>query len=244
MLILSKKEGGAAATALPNNMTETESILQCGMCHRQHDGQGGIVPNNNFCVPVIQSCGRVDCAGIVQENLEFEAQRRRRRIANCELRIANGKAAAGRQQALRQQRPTERAVTDRRYSESVLPPSDRLDAREAAGQAKDVSAVDYETSANGRLLEFFQQPENFGKWFAAKFLEDDIGRTSGRMNNRAIWLRAQFRPMGLELDQHACPPGAELPAGSYYRVCRIEDALRLSAVEKARLIPAPVDRQD
>ena len=105
---------------------------------------------------------------------------------------------------------------------------------------KALAAVDFVTSANGRLLEFFKQPENAGRWFAAKFLEDAVGRTSGRMNNRAIWLRAQFNPLGLELDQHPCPPGENLPNGSYYRLCPIAEALRLTEGEKWRLLnPEP-----
>jgi hypothetical protein len=117
---------------------------------------------------------------------------------------------------------------------SPLPPEKDFEP-EPAASTKDSSALDFETSANMRLLEFFREPKNFMKWFAAKWLEDEIGRTSGRMNNRAIWLRAQFNTAGLELDQHACPPGENLPNGSYYRMCRIEDALRLSVADKHRL---------
>ena len=101
---------------------------------------------------------------------------------------------------------------------------------------KAVRAVDFESSANALLLAFFRVPKNFNRWFAAKWLEDEVAQgKSGRMNNRAIWLRAQFNVAGLELDQHPCPPGENLPNGSYYRLCRIEDALRLSAGEKHRL---------
>ena len=101
---------------------------------------------------------------------------------------------------------------------------------------KAVRAVDFESSANALLLAFFRVPKNFNRWFAAKWLEDEVAQgKSGRMNNRAIWLRAQFNVAGLELDQHPCPPGENLPNGSYYRLCRIEDALRLSEGEKHRL---------
>lgn len=101
---------------------------------------------------------------------------------------------------------------------------------------KAVRAVDFESSANALLLNFFRDRKNFNRWFAAKWLEDEVAQgKSGRMNNRAIWLRAQFNVAGLELDQHPCPPGENLPNGSYYRLCRIEDALRLSDGEKHKL---------
>lgn len=152
---------------------------------------------------------------------------------------------------LRQRTAAGSPAPARRVCEDQLPPSDRVGAPEGGWRMenggldradKATSALDYETSANARLLEFFQVPGNFGKWFAAKFLEDEVGRTSGRMNNRAIWLRSKLNPGGLELDQHNCPPGENLPAGSYYRLCRIEEALRLTDEEKRKLIQAPAER--
>jgi hypothetical protein len=100
------------------------------------------------------------------------------------------------------------------------------------------SALDYQAdSQNGKLLEFFKKPHNFDKWFKATFLEEISGAT--RMNNRAIWLRAQFAPAGLYLDQWMISPGQDQPKSSHYRLCRIEDALSLTAEEKRRLIEAP-----
>ena len=203
-------------------------------------------------------CGTPECAGMAQQyRLRERAQvhrasvsprRERQEVKKiCKAESRNTKAESGKVAAPRAKAENSEFhgrmpyKDDERDVEPVVVPAPRpLTQSIALTVNKALAAVDFETSANGRLLEFFKQPENAGKWFAAKFLEDAVGRTSGRMNNRAIWLRAQFNPLGLELDQHPCPPGENLPSGSYYRLCPIAEALRLSEVEKWRLLnPEP-----
>ena len=77
-------------------------------------------------------------------------------------------------------------------------------------------------------------PQNFGKWFKAVFLEELSGAT--RMNNRAVDLREVFVEMGLYVDN--CMMRDEHTDGvcSYYRLCRIEDAVSLSGEKKNNLI--------
>lgn len=65
---------------------ESDVILQCGLCHRQHDGAGAVlkfVP----CVPALMPCGLPDCAAIVERFLADEkAKRARRMVARAERR--------------------------------------------------------------------------------------------------------------------------------------------------------------
>lgn len=207
-------------------MSANCEIFQCGDCLRYFIagavvalsiGEQAAAARAGQIAP-LDGCGLADCAGIQAARLERGKQYLQR------FQRGGRQAAAG---------PRKTCFTAAHPPEnyrSPLPPEKDFET-----PPKDVSPLDFETSANARLLDFFDRPENFGKWFSAKWLEDEIAKTSGRMNNRAIWLREKLNPIGLELDQHACPPGAGLPNGSYYRLCRIEDALRLSDAEKHRL---------
>ncbi len=215
-------------------MTETETILQCGMCHRQHDGRGELRAFK-VCCPEIAACGRADCGAIVERILSEEAAKRKAQGGRRKAEVKTDcKPVRQRSHA------PQRAAAPARVCDSQLPASDRNDYEQMAftnpAADKSVSALDFETSANVRLLEFFGWPENFNRWFSAKYLEDEVGRTSGRMNNRAIWLRAKLNPRGFELDQSACPEGENLPNGSYYRICGIADSVRLSDEEKQLLL--------
>ena len=56
---------------------------------------------------------------------------------------------------------------------------------------RDFEASGANASQNAKLIEFFRQPHNVGKFFKASFLEELSG--SRRMNNRAVDLR---KPIG------------------------------------------------
>jgi hypothetical protein len=193
-------------------------------------------------------CGLVDCAAVASARKEREQSSCRRAVLAEATRRERREGKSACKSETGNLKPELRGRKMFSDSEDDFSPSDakalaaltqlppvRPLVQQIVVPEKALSALDFESSANGRLLEFFKLPKNFEKWFAAKWLEDEVGRTSGRMNNRAIWLRAQFNVAGLELDQHGCPPGENLPNGSYYRLCRIEDALRLSDAQKYKL---------
>jgi hypothetical protein len=103
---------------------------------------------------------------------------------------------------------------------------------------RDFQASGAADSANKILLEFFRQRENFNVPFRSTDLEGmtaRAGHPSSRMNNRAIWLREQFIPAGFYLDNDPNGSAWGLPNGSYYRLCRIEDATSLSEDKKYKL---------
>lgn len=126
-------------------------------------------------------------------------------------------------------------------AERQLPPGDRMDAREMNSPAvleQDFKASGAADSANKILLEFFSDSKNFNVPFRSTDLEAmtaKAGHPSSRMNNRAIWLREQFIPRGLYLDNDPNGWTWGLPNGSYYKLCRIEDATSLTDAKKHQL---------
>jgi hypothetical protein len=89
-------------------------------------------------------------------------------------------------------------------------------------------------SCNAKLIRFFERPESFGKWFSRAFLKIVCG--NDYINNRADDVRDYFRPKGLELDNWQISAGPDQPKSSHYRLCRIAEALHLSAEKKQELL--------
>lgn len=202
------------------------------------------------------NCQREDCAAVVASNAAQEAAQQQHR--DCKPRSHRPAPAPARstcRQALRREctevarstfaarslppepddvadsvplpQPTPLGVNVGKAVECTL---SRQQAFESSGAAD---------SANAVLLAFFRKPENFMKAFRSTDLEAmtaAAGHPSSRMNNRAIWLRKQFAPAGLYLDNDPNGQRWGLTHGSYYRLCRIEDATSLTAAEKYKLI--------
>ena len=239
-------------------MISTESIFQCGVCLRQHDGQGGVLafqPPSVVGIPGPLACGLGDCLEVQGRRERAEAVkrewRRTNRSAKCEVRSA--KCRSGQRATVRgDARPTGESARLPHPQDSndvrrpvVVDEGLEGSAREDAlptGEvvtAKDFSQSDFvasnaAASQNARLLEFFLKPHNFGKWFKSTFLEELSGAT--RMNNRAVDLRPGFIRSGWYLDNCMIRDGHSDKVASHYRLCAIEEALSLSEGEKFRLI--------
>ena len=233
-------------------MTTTESILQCGLCHRQHDGAGALRPFR-VCIPSLAPCGRDDCDEVVASILLKESARRERRIERrSQFHTHGGKPVQG--TARRESRPTGPA----RECRSPLPPEDddrpamvmeaaRGDSRPTGEAANLLSPgarqEGYEASgaadsANERLKQFLMAPQNRGLWFSTKVLMA-IAKSSVYINNRAVDLRKELVELGLYLDQCNLAESDGGPKTSHYRLCKIEEALSLSAEVKLKLIRQP-----
>lgn len=114
----------------------------------------------------------------------------------------------------------------------TLVPQGAVTAREFGQEEFQASGA--AASQNEKLLEFFRKPHNFGLWFKAKFLEDLSG--ARRMNNRAVDLRKVLQAEGLWIDNFMIKPNEASAVSSHYRICKIADALCLSATKKQELL--------
>ena len=218
-------------------MNPAPTITQCGSCRRFSAG-GAVVSlsisemaaaarSEDFAVDV--PCGQCDCAAVTDANARREMERRARRHARpAECRPPAAQRAAPARENYRSPLPPEREITD--HTPTAL--ENDFQARGAAD------------SANKILLEFFNNPKNFNRPFRSTDLEEltrAAGNGSSRMNNRAIWLREQFIPAGLYLDNDPNGTRWGLSSGSYYKLCRIEDATSLSPEKKLKLLNTPAD---
>jgi len=134
--------------------------------------------------------------------------------------------------------PAEREFDDNSWQppQSVAPqkspPDGAVTAREFGQEEFQASGA--AASQNEKLLEFFRKPQNFGLWFKATFLEELSGAT--RMNNRAVDLRKVLQCDGLYIDNFMIKPTESSAVSSHYRICKIADALCLSATKKQELL--------
>lgn len=236
------------------------AVWQCQACQRQFgllaEGMGELrlLERPRLVVPETMLngepffCGEPDCAAAAQAFAARVAAQQKAELmgwkSNRKSSLAKRERRAGKQfcraavvdpEAVRSSCPPERDI------ELAVTPSHHPAALEAAFQAEGGAE-----SANAILLKFFREPKNFMQAFRSTDLEEmtrAAGHGSSRMNNRAIWLREQFTPSGLYLDND--PSGAvwDLPKGSYYRLCRIEDATSLTDEQKRKLLNADL-RQD
>lgn len=213
-------------------MTASANIFySCDNCKRLHDGDGHL-SRPVLCVPVSRLCFIPDCEAVAEANDAVEARRaeaRRKSKSECrkqKVEMGNGECEGRKRKA--------------EMGRSACPP-ERDDVRRPAAvvTAREFGQHEFQASGaadsqNAKLKEFFLLPQNFGKWFKAVFLEELSGAT--RMNNRAVDLREVFVEMGLYVDN--CMMRDEHTDGvcSYYRLCRIEDAVSLSGEKKNNLI--------
>ncbi len=240
-------------------MTTTDSILQCGLCHRQHDGAGALRPFR-VCIPALAPCGRDDCDEVVASILLKESARLERRIERRSQFHTHGGKPVGRS-GNRRAESGERRFETQRECRSPLPPETERDfVSEVGGQGSEVSGAqavdapnllspgarqdDYQASgaadsANERLKQFLMAPQNRGLWFSTKVLMA-IAKSSVYINNRAVDLRKELVELGLYLDQCNLSESDGGPKTSHYRLCKIEEALSLSAEVKLKLIKGPV----
>jgi hypothetical protein len=209
-----------------------QDILQCGLCHRQHDGAGKLLPFR-ACLPVLQECGRGDCAEVVAHLLAVERQRRQERFDR--IQAARPVLAHGHQKQRQFSSRCDKSEARQPFKEDdremmvapsvvVTPPLSQAEYV-ASGQAD---------SQNAKLLEFLSLPKNFNQWIKSTFLEELSGAT--RMNNRAVDLRPTFIARGHYLDNCMKTDAGTERKASYYRVCNIEEALSLTTEQKNNLL--------
>lgn len=214
-----------------------ETIFQCGKCLRFFAegnvisisiGQG-LALSKRGGIELFE-CGREDCAAACERNLARDKQKRLDRINRRQVTAAQRGG----------HRPA--ATVNPRDFRSSCPPEKDFDAPVVAHHP---SALEHEFQASGAadsankvLLEFFRRRENFNLPFLSSDLEkytESMGHKSTRMNNRAIWLREQVLADGLYLDNDPTGRRWGLPSGSYYKLCRIEDATSLGAEQKLKM---------
>lgn len=237
-------------------MITTETILQCEVCCRQHDGHLEVLPTRAG-IPQFAPCGLDDCKEIVRQDEEREERQRlaRRQKAKGKRQNQSGNGTRGATRTscktpatapveARQpwkespddtRRPVESAKCEVRSAKSDNGPTGTVTAG-SFGQ-RDYEASGAGAGANGLLIAFFELPENLNKWFAATWLLDVVAKDKSRhMNNRAVDLRKHFLPSGLYLDnQMEQPPGFEGKV-SCYRLCAIPVAVSLDEQAKRRLM--------
>lgn len=134
--------------------------------------------------------------------------------------------------------------------EKVLPavPGGVAETARSFGQ-REFEASGAAASQNARLVKFFSEPHNRGKFFKASFLEGMSG--SRRMNNRAVDLRkrigeggadAGFIEAGLYLDNCMMRDGHTDKLASYYGLFPIAQCRSLGVEEKERLLAGQMSR--
>lgn len=99
-------------------------------------------------------------------------------------------------------------------------------ARQAAYIASGAGA-----KTDARVRDFLMADQNFGKWFSRKFLKEIA--QNDLLNNIADRLRDELRPQGFYVDNCMMAVSELAPKSSHYRICRLQDAISLSAAEKA-----------
>ena len=195
-------------------MTTTKTIFQCGLCHRQHDGTGGLLAFRP-CVPELRACGQVDCAECVSATLEREAVRRRARQARRNSFVAPPRPP------LRSSCPPERD-----FEAAVFESPAEKSAFALAPEREKEALLEYPPLLE--LLHDFLGVKNFGQWFLnfdlVKMLETATGRRVNNFNNVMSKLRARYADEGLELDVDTEPLTAEKWR---VRVCHKKESLRL-----------------
>ena len=172
-------------------------------------------------------CGHGDCAETKARRLRAEMVKRN--FKRNQRLAANGPAPLDR--PCRSPLPPER---DQEWSGPTHEPAILEQEFQAIGAAD---------SANALFSAWFKQRDNFNKPFLKKFLEETVMQgKSGCVNNRAKDCRPEFIAGGLYIDNDSTGAvwsenfGWKLSRGSYYRLCRIEDATSLSAEEKLFLL--------
>lgn len=239
-------------------MNSAVNIYQCPACQRQlvrEEASGQLVPLDKmvFCVPTPLECGLPDCGEVQAEFQRREKavqtrrmeRRRERYEAKQECRAASRPKPA----PARGEPPCRLPYRDTELAEEVAVPAPqpltqnlgealaRVPAGSVVEPAMDQPAFvasGQADSQNAKLLEFFSQPHNFNKWFKSTFLEELSGAT--RMNNRAVDLRPVFIARGHYIDNCMITDTHTDRKASHYRVCNIDDALSLTAEQKANLI--------
>lgn len=237
-------------------MTSTETILQCEVCARQHDGAGTVL-RTRAGIPSFQDCGLPDCAAIAAADARRVEgfNRPRRTVASC--RVAVPPAHGGRAPALGRKPYVD--AEDNERAQVMAPATCNLQPASAGARPQPATCnlqrataprgpsgtdrqAEFQASGQGEsadelLKRFFSAPENFDLWFPVKFLVKVVMREqSGYMNNRAVDIRPHFEAQGLYIDNCMEEPAGGGPKVSCYRVCRIEDAVSLTEEEKAEKI--------
>jgi len=237
-----------------------EIIQQCPQCYRYLvDGTVVALSMGDASAAVVadrlvsQACGLPDCELMVQVIRERESSRRQRAAID---RITR----RDRHDAKRECREQRSEVRNQRSEIARMPYKDAEERDETGNLKPEVTAApasspfgvnlgqviehsmsqhDFQASGladsqNAKLIEFFSKPHNFGLWFKSTMLEELSGAT--RMNNRAIDLRPVFIERGHYIDNCMMTDTNTDRKASYYRVCNIEDALSLTAEQKAKIL--------
>ena len=189
---------------------DVATVRQCGLCHRQHDGAGGLLAFR-ACVPELVACGRPDCAAVVARILADEQARRAARVARAEHRMARtsgGRPASGFRSSCRPEDARSPVKDSVDSTEPALAPGERQAQFVASGKAD---------SANGRLLEFFEhalRSAQTDRWFARTALKEICG--NDYVNNRVDDLRPQFAARGIKIVNGDVSPDGVAAASSHY----------------------------
>lgn len=224
------------------------SVLQCGLCHRQHDGAGGLLPSR-LCVPSIVECGREDCAAVMEQILADQRAyllRVKARQRDVGSKRKAGKAVRGASRPAtfrsscapaeaRNPLPVEREV------EADLPHKERQAAFVAEGKGE---------NDNEKMLELLfvgfnpadGSRRSRGRWIAAddlihkEFINTPHSRASELRGSKTHVAHALVSRWRLEIDQ--CSDGAvtgHVAGASCYSVCFLEHSKRLER-ERAKAV--------
>ena len=190
-------------------MTTSETILQCGLCHRQHDGAGGLF-DFRPCVPELAACGRADCAAVVEIILQQERQRRERRQPRRHppSAIRHPPASASPARECRVPHPSDR---------------DLPEASPGLSEAEFVASGKAET-ADKKLQEFFHSQVRAGKFnmpFSRVYLKELCG--NDQVNNRVDKAREVFAPLGVKIENIEYAPTPGQRTSSHYRLVLMTD---------------------
>ena len=240
-------------------MTASTTIYQCQICNRQFEAaaDGSLLPaaRPSLHVEFLDGCARADCHTAARE---FEAQAAadaQREVRTWTKALANHRArhAAKKECRTATVRPPGRLDESRLpYPKDTecgeaLPPAPAVGVNVGAAvetvlTARTLGQRDFEArgaadSANELLVAWFRRPENFGKWFTKKFLEDVVMRgKSGCCNNRAKDCRDRYDWGGNYIDNKMIEVDGRLQ--SHYALMRLEDAVSLTDEEKRRRMNA------
>jgi hypothetical protein len=186
----------APSQSPPLMATGSLPVCQCDRCQRQHDGRGQLLAWR-CCVPMLQECGRSDCATLAQEP---KVEGRRSKVQTSESKRCRSTALE------RPGRPVQSALPvdgmrgcppDHDEDErSPLDPHPEEKISTGISEAA-FTAGGHAASQDEKLIAFFSKPEHQGKMFPMVKLEEICG--GRRMNNRAIALREYFKPLGFGL---------------------------------------------
>jgi hypothetical protein len=198
-------------------MISTVTILQCGVCLRQHDGAGNLLPLR-FCVPEDQVCGRPDCAEVAERRERAEVVKKQFK-RNRKFEIRNMKPG---------QRPG--CGAGRELRSSCPPESDRVydDEPRTQREFEDSGAA---ADQNAILIKFFLDEKTTGQPFPMPYLEEISG--AKRFNNRAIDLRRHFEPLGFGFYNEQRQVNERGPMLSHYTKLPLAEVERLEQERKA-----------